>query len=156
FRCERFAEAKETFSRAARLEPNNPLALNGLALAMTGLKEFDGAVAAFEKSLALAPDNPTTYCNLATALLQAGDPQRALPIVRDAVARAPLDQSGIALLDVALRATGNPQADELNDYSAFVQVYDLDAPPGYSGMAAFNEDLNAYLDRFHADTREHF
>jgi hypothetical protein len=60
------------------------------------------------------------------------------------------------LLGLAERALGDEREGRLNDYESFVQVFDLEPPAGYADMASFNRDLNAFLDRFHGDKREHF
>jgi uncharacterized protein (TIGR02466 family) len=70
--------------------------------------------------------------------------------------QTPLDQHAIALMGLADRALGDEAESRLNDYENFVQVFDLEPPEGYSDMGAFNRDLNAFLDRFHHDKREHF
>ncbi len=50
---------------------------------------------------------------------------------------------------------GDAREDWLCRYDAFVRVLDLDAPRGFSRMADFNRELNAFLDRHHPDTREY-
>jgi tetratricopeptide (TPR) repeat protein len=153
--CGRYEEAREAFTRAVAIEPANSNARNALAGALVGLKAFDAATAQFEEALRLAPGSTVTRVNFATALLQAGEAKRARLLVRDAVARAPFDQQALAVLEIAQRAVGEAQDDTLREYEQLIQVFDLEPPSGFAGMAEFNLALNACLDALHTDAREH-
>jgi Flp pilus assembly protein TadD len=50
-------EALFRFEQAAKMAPDDPKALNNLAVALEQAGEFDRARAAYEKALELAPDN---------------------------------------------------------------------------------------------------
>ncbi len=150
-----FAKAREELERANALEPGNQNVLNGLAVALTGLGEFEKATAVYAETLKRAPGDVLLRTNFAGTLLQAGDAKRAFEMATSAVRLAPLDQNAIATLDVALRALDDARADELTDYERFVQVFDLEPPEGFADMDAFNEALNHYLDHLHTDSREY-
>ena len=154
-RIEKFEEARDCFERAAMSEPQSPAVQNGLALALAGLKKFEPAVAAFEKSLRLKPDDVPTQVNLAGTLLRIGEAGLALKLTEAAIARQPYDQAALAVHELALRLGHDPRADILADYDRHVQVFELDPPDGFTGMAAFNAALNAHLDTLHGDAREH-
>jgi tetratricopeptide (TPR) repeat protein len=154
--CERYGEALDTFERAVAVEPGNPAALDGLAIAAGHLKLYDRAIAAHERVVAQAPDAPHPWTNFAQTLLQAGDAPKALAMAEQAVARQPHDQGALAALSIAMRALGDARDEQLMRYDDFIQVFDLEPPKGYSDMAAFNTDLDAYLNSLHTDKREHF
>src|SRR5579863_10228654 len=67
----------------------------------------------------------------------------------------PLDQAALAVHELALRANDDPRAERLADYERHIQIFDLEAPPGFSTMAEFNTALDAHLDTMHIDLREH-
>src|ERR1043166_4897312 len=67
----------------------------------------------------------------------------------------PLDQAALAVHELALRANDDLRAQWLADYERHIQVFDLEAPDGFSSMAEFNAALNAHLDSMHTDLSEH-
>ncbi|HKS57528.1 MAG TPA: tetratricopeptide repeat protein [Steroidobacteraceae bacterium] len=68
----------------------------------------------------------------------------------DAVLEAtPNDQVAIAYRGVCWRLLGDAREPALNDYSRFVQTFDLPAPSGYSSIDAFNQDLARMLAQLH-------
>ena len=154
-RTERYEEAHDCFARAASIDPRNPQARNGLALALAGMKQFEPAVAEYETSLAIRPGDVPTKVNLAGILLQMGEAARALRLTEEAVAQEPLDQGALAVHELALRVNGDGRAEILADYERQVQIFDLEPPDGFASMEDFNAALNAYLDTLHGDAREH-
>jgi hypothetical protein len=89
-------------------------------------------------------------CVLAEALLAAGEPARAARLVEGVSAKVPDDQGVLALLDTAWRLTGDPRHAELVDHTGLVGAYDIEAPAGWSDLAAYLADLSVALDRLHA------
>jgi len=153
--AERFEEARDCFSQAAAIASESAGPQNGLAAAYAGLGQPDAAIAAYEKSIGLQPDDFVTRVRLACVLLQTGEARRALRLTEEAVPRLPLDQAALAVHELALRANGDPRAERLADYEQHIQIFDLEAPQGFSTMAEFNAALNAHLDTMHTDLREH-
>ena len=153
--AERFEEARDCFAQAAAIAPESAGPQNGLAAAYAGLGQLDAAIAAYEKSSALQPGDFATRVRLACVLLQAGEAKRALRLTEEVVPRLPLDQAALAVHELALRANDDPRAGRLADYERHIQIFDLQAPPGFSSMAEFNAALNTYLDAMHTDLREH-
>lgn len=151
----RYEEAHAAFARTLDLAPDDPVVLNCYATTSAALARYDESIALHEKALALAPDGVNGRANFASALLQAGDPQRALKLLADNLAAEPRDQNSIALTGLALRALGDAREEWLMGYDGLVQVFDLEPPEGYSDVAAFNRDLNAFLNAAHVDKREH-
>ena len=154
-RTKRFEEARECFVRVAAMAPDSAAPQNGLALAFAGLGQLDRSIAASEKSLALRPDDLSVRIDLACTLLQAGEAKRALHLIESVLPQTPFDQSTLAVHELALRANEDPRGEHLADYERHVRIFDLDAPPGFSSMAAFNTALDAHLDTLHTDLREH-
>jgi tetratricopeptide (TPR) repeat protein len=154
--CDRVADAVESFDRALAIDPDNLAALDGLAVASARLGKTDSAIAAHERVVAARPDDPNPWINFAQTMLGTGDAKRALTLAQEAIARAPHDQGALSMLSIALRAAGDERDEDLMRYGAFIQVFDLDPPEGYSDMAAFNGDLDSYLNALHTDKREYF
>jgi len=155
-KLERHDEARLALEEAARRDPGFAAVQEGLGATLSSLGEFDSAIAALERAYKTDPESATIRGNLAATFLRAGDPAKARLHAEEAHRRAPNDQHAIALLGLAERALGDPEEERLNDYASLVQVFDLAPPQGYSDMASFNRDLNAFLDRFHGDKREHY
>jgi tetratricopeptide (TPR) repeat protein len=152
--AERFEEARDCFARVAAMAPGSAGPQNGLGAAYAGLGQLDAAVAAYEKSLRLQPEDLATRIRLACVLLQTGELKRALRLTEKAVPRMKLDQAALAVHELALRANQDPRAEQLADYERHIQVFDLEAPQGFSTMAEFNAALDACLDAMHTDRRE--
>jgi hypothetical protein len=153
--AERFEEARDCFARVAAIVPQSAGPQNGLAVAYAGLGQLDAAIAAYEKSLRLQPDDLVTKVHLSSVLLQAGEAKRALHLTETVVPHIPLDQAALAVHELALRANDDPRAEQLADYERHIQIFDLEAPKGFSSMTEFNAALNAHLDTMHTDLREH-
>jgi uncharacterized protein (TIGR02466 family) len=87
------------------------------------------------------------------ALMSLGRADEAMLHINLAREQVPLNQWYIAMQATAARLLGDPQYELLYDYERFVRPFQLEAPPGWSSIEAFQRDLNAVLiDRhqFHA------
>ncbi|HEY1963227.1 MAG TPA: putative 2OG-Fe(II) oxygenase, partial [Rhizomicrobium sp.] len=154
FQMEDYEGAREAYERAARLLSGNVTPHDGLALVHARSGDFDAAIREHEIVVAMEPDNAHAWVNFAETLVRAGDAAKAASAAERAMAIAPDNQHALAMWGLALRAEGDAREEWLNDYERFVQVFELDPPEGYADMAAFNRELNAYLDRLHVDRRE--
>ena len=79
-------------------------------------------------------------------------PDDAMRFVQMQRSQAPFDQRWIAFEATAARLMGTSAYQELYDYERFVQVYDLDPPPGFSSIEEFNAELLRVLGRRHVFT----
>jgi Flp pilus assembly protein TadD len=68
-----FAEAVESFKKAAEKDPEQPAVWANLGSAYGKLKQWDPAVEAYNKAIALKPNDPALYQNLAGVYSDAGD-----------------------------------------------------------------------------------
>ncbi|MCU0711683.1 MAG: hypothetical protein MUC43_06460 [Pirellula sp.] len=84
--CEQFVE-----ELAARL-PENPLALNVVAMYYSQMQQTTKADELWKKCVALAPDDPIYYFNWATNYLNRSESELALQVMEKAIARG-LDRS---------------------------------------------------------------
>ncbi len=149
-----FENARENFERAAVLLPDDIMPLDGLAMTMARLGDFDAAIHAHETAVKLEPDNAHAWRNYSETLLRAGDAPKGLSAADQALAIEPEHQGALAYKGTALRMLDDPRGEELNDYENLIQVFEIAPPQGYSDLETFNQDLNAYLDRLHVDKRE--
>ncbi|MDE2350270.1 MAG: tetratricopeptide repeat protein [Alphaproteobacteria bacterium] len=154
FLVDRLDEAAEAYRRAAEKLAAHVTPHDGLGLIHARQGRFDEAIAAHETALRLEPENAHVWTNLADTLIRAGDPQRARDCAERAMAIEPTHQNALGIWGIALRQLDDPREQEINDYENMVRVYELPPPDGYRDMASFNRDLNAYLDRLHADRYE--
>jgi uncharacterized protein (TIGR02466 family) len=101
------------------------------------------------------PDVPgEIFAQAGEAALLANDPQKAAHLCEQGLARTPGDGACLATLGTAWRMLGDERDEALNGYETLVRVFDLEPPEGFSGMAAFNAELDAVLNRLHPKSRE--
>jgi len=96
--------AARIFQTRVGVEPDQPLAWNHLALALSGLGRHEDAAEALARSLELAPGQPETWTSLASSLLQLGRYAAAAEASGRAVALAPEAAAGWQLQALALNA----------------------------------------------------
>ena len=147
-------EALALFSGIAARDPGNLAAALGAATALSELGRPAGGMGHLEGALPHHPASAILYHNLAVTALQARDPQKAAAMAEKSLALSPTDQTGLALLGSAWRVMGDERDEALNGYDELIRVFDLEPPQGFSSMADFNVELNAWLDTRHPKTRE--
>ena len=150
----RFEEAVPCFREALRRDPSNPGFLDGLGSCLVRLGAVDTGLTSHREALAMAPTDPEILSNLCTSLLVAGRPDEALAIACQACELAPAHQRALALRGLARRLLGLPETGA-SDLSAEVRRISLPAPPGWSDIRSFNQDLATELRILHgADRRQ--
>ena len=75
--------------RALAIQPDNPVALQALGIALYKAERFDEAIDAYHQGLAAQPKSAGIYNNLGNALRAAGKPEEAAEAYRRAVAMRP-------------------------------------------------------------------
>jgi tetratricopeptide (TPR) repeat protein len=148
---EALAIYRELLSRVS----NDPHASLGVAESLMLLGRAQEAVNAYDGLLVRHGGNAPLLARAAQAALLAGDPERALALCGQGLEKAPYDQACLAMRSLALRLLKDERDEALSGYDSLIQVFDLEAPQGFSSMEDFNAELNAWLDRLHPDTREH-
>jgi tetratricopeptide (TPR) repeat protein len=149
------AGAEQAFRSALRIAPDDAQALQGLGKALEASNDPDGARAAHAASLAADPDNAAILEGHAAFLLRQGEAHLAEPLAEKAWRLSLTSQTALALMGLCWRAAGDSRDDWLNDYQNHIQVFDLEAPPGYRDMESFNIELAQYLGKLHAGAREY-
>ncbi len=147
-------EARDIYAGILAQEPGNQEAVTGMAEGLSKLGRHAEAVSALETALARAPDSLVLITGLAGAALQDRDPQKAAAMAQKVLARAPHDQLALALLGAAWRLMDDDRHEALNGYDDLIQLFDLEPPDGFSGMAEFNAALNGLLDGLHNSRRD--
>ncbi|WP_233841015.1 putative 2OG-Fe(II) oxygenase [Dyella sp. 2HG41-7] len=102
-----------------------------------------------ERALRQSPSSAAAQNVLAAALLGTGDAQQALHHCETLLANNPDDQYLIALQTTAWRLLGDERYDELCDYSTLIRAQTLQAPPPWSDLPQFLDDLKRSLERLH-------
>ena len=151
---DRFEEAHDLYKRALIRDPANLDAAIGSSTALNMLHRSGEAMAPLEQALKHHPKNGMLYQNIAITALQAKDPQKAAAMAEQSLRLLPVDQAGLAVLGSAWRMMGDERDEMLNGYDDLIRVFDLEPPEGFSSMADFNAELNAWLDQQHATVRE--
>lgn len=151
WRAERFADAANAYRRALQAMPDAAGMHDGLGRCLMRLGEVHASLAAHAQAVALAPSDGELHTHHAASLLLAGRPEAALAAAEAACQHAPLHQHAQALRVLAWRLLGDARAAWADDPQRLVQAYDLEAPPGFGSMAAFNGALADELRRLHQD-----
>lgn len=151
---DKFGDALEQYERASHLAPDDVVARDGMGLSLARLERFEDAIHAHEQALTRRPGDPNLLRNYAETFLRAGDAHKALSALEGSLARMPEHQGTLALMSTAYGVMDDVRGDVLNDFENLVQVFELEAPEGYSSIEAFNADLDHYLDGLHQDERE--
>jgi len=135
-------------------EPDNLAALlRGAAL----LAEIGGAaeaLATLEAALRRRPGEIALKAGVGNAALHSGDAAKAAAMLEAVVAAIPHEHNSLARLSTAWRLLGDGRDETLMGYDELVQVFDLDAPPGFADMAGFNAALEEELAGLHPPRRE--
>jgi Flp pilus assembly protein TadD len=120
--------------------------LSAVLLEAGMLKEAEGL--ALEAAAAL-PEDQTVLMNLVSVLLSRERAADAEPFIAAQLRRDPRSVPWLAYEATAARLLGRDRYRELYDYDRVVRVFDLEAPPGFSSMAEFNQALLKVLDDRH-------
>lgn len=90
------AAAAEAFRRAADLAPNDPGAINNLALAYIDAQDWLSAVALLHAATRQYPDNPSLWLNFGLSQQGLGNEQGAIESFESAIRTDPANQGGWA------------------------------------------------------------
>ena len=151
----RAEEAHVLYSEILARDPADPVALNGAAAMLAMAGRHEEAAAGFDAAVARHGDD-AEICNMAAEFaLMRRDPQKSLGLYQRGLQLSPYNQASLAGMSIALRMMDDARDEELNGYDSLIQVFDLEPPDGFSNMADFNAELNAYLDQLHPQTREY-
>jgi tetratricopeptide (TPR) repeat protein len=151
----RTQEALDALNRAAALEPDNRQAAAGAATALSVLGRHGEALAVFDRLLAEERNSPELYGCAAEAALLSGDPEKAEHFCGQVLRLNAHDQTALCILSTAWRTMADERDETLSGYDSLVRGFELEPPEGFSSMADFNAELNAWLDRVHPATREY-
>lgn len=141
--------AEQILREILRTEGFIPEVASALAVVLHEQGRLEEAAIEARAARDARPDNPALDEALVGVLLSLGEAADCLPIVRRQRELAPLDQRWIAYEATALRLRDDDQYQRLYDYERFVRPFELDAPPGWTSIEAFNQDLAESLMRLH-------
>ncbi|WP_304187281.1 putative 2OG-Fe(II) oxygenase [Phenylobacterium aquaticum] len=143
-------KARETLAWAMTNNPDDVELLRAAAHLAGQAGDVAGAVELAQRCAKAAPNTLASELVLAQAWLAAGEGARAADMAQRAVFRAPQNQFALALLATAWRLLDDPRYQRIYDYDAFVGVYEIPTPAGWSSLPAFLADLTQALNGVHA------
>ena len=140
------AQALPVLELATGRNPGNDLALINLAHAQHGLGRAADARRTLERALRGNPDNARAAADLALLLAAAGEPGAATALTEAFLARHAGERLVLAAHAQVLLAAGrDTEARQLLDPSALVDVVEIEVPPGFKDVDAFNQSLSAAI-----------
>lgn len=148
------ARAERLLRDGLQLDPTNPLLSATLGVLLDETGQLDEALATNIAVMRAYNGAPIAQLNVIHTLMRLGQPQDALRLLRPLRQREPGLQLAITYEATALRQAGDPAHDRLCDYQRHVQPYAIEAPAGFSSVAAFNAELAAHL-RSQMDAPDH-
>lgn len=143
------AKAETMLREALARMPEVPPLLSSLGVMLDELDRTAEALPLLERAIARAPRATDIRANYASALLRLGRGNQALREIQPARQLEPLNQAWICYETMALRQLGDPRYHVLCDYDLMVRPFDLETPPGYANIEAFNQALAASLNALH-------
>jgi len=150
----RHEEAQAVCAALLARAPDNLGALLRAAALLSQMGRAQDALALLEKAHHDRPDELGLKAGIGNAALMDGDPQKAAAMLEAVVARAPHDNNSLARLSTAWRLLEDARDETLMGYDELVRVFDLEPPPGFADMAAFNAALEEELKHLHPQRRE--
>jgi tetratricopeptide (TPR) repeat protein len=151
----RAREAYELLRAVLAHDPTDVVAATGAAHMLSLLGQHGEASQAFDRLLARHGNDADICNNAAEAALRGGDPHKSLVLYQQTLRVSPHNQTALAGSSVGLRLLNDERDEILNGYDSLIQQFDLEPPEGFSSMAEFNGELDAYLDSLHPRTREY-
>ena len=136
-----FDAAEEVVEGALRRSAGNPVLLAELAAVHQDAGHFEQALEyarSAERSGGARSGIEDIQIDALTCL---GRAREALPLIENARRRNPLNQWYIAMQATVARLLRDPLYEVLYDYEAFVRIYDLPVPVGWSTIEDFHRDL---------------
>jgi tetratricopeptide (TPR) repeat protein len=150
----RSAEARAVCTALLAREPDNLAALLRGAALLADTGGADDALKTLEAASRRKPGEIALKAGIGNAALRGGDAAKAAAMLEAVVATVPHDHNSLARLSTAWRLLGDARDEALMGYDELVQVYDLEPPPGFGGMAEFNAALEEELAGLHPPRRE--
>jgi uncharacterized protein (TIGR02466 family) len=142
YQQKRYEEAERLLTQSVSLEPRDVNALIHLGRTRLARGDHGGAVKAFEDAAALAPDLATVHSQLANALSAGDEPGKAVEVCERFLERNPVSAALILVKALALRDAGRAaEADTLLGQESLVLARQIQPPPNYDDLAAFNRAL---------------
>jgi Flp pilus assembly protein TadD len=139
------ATAEQLLRDGVKRDPRDPTLAATLGILLDERGQLEEALSINSAVAQAFPHAVALQLNLAHTLLRLGRGRDALAVVAPIRAAIPDLQQAITYEGMALKQTGDPRHDWLCDYKDHVQAFDLDPPPGFADIAAFNAALSASL-----------
>ena len=138
----RAQEAVEASRRALGLSPDQAELHSNLGNALAALGDEEAAAAAYREAMRIEPQFVPAYTNLAGLLLKSGDAAEAAAVLRQCLEIDPGNTKALAFLAAAAHEVGDDETrGRLVDFDRLVASRQIEAPPGYADLAAFNRAL---------------
>lgn len=139
-------DAADAYRKAVQLAPDRLEFRQKLAATLQDLRLYDDATTVFRQVLAAAPSSVDATKGLAETMIGDGAPGDAISLCDTYLEKfgynsAVINCKAIALTELGERAAGQ----RLMDLHRFVRTIEIESPPEYATVAAFNEAIEAEI-----------
>lgn len=137
--------AEQLLRDGVKRDPRDPTLAATLGILLDERGQLEEALSINSAVAQAFPHAVALQLNLTHTLLRLGRGNDALAVVAPIRAAMPDLQQAITYEGMALKQIGDPRHDWLCNYKDHVQPFDLDPPPGFADIAAFNAALSTSL-----------
>jgi len=117
-----------------------------LGITLQERHRLDDALIAYREACSRAPLNAAPRHRLAEGLLVSGQPAQAVAVIDEALSLDGGDPTAIAVKIAALQSLGrDDEAEGLLGLDSLIQAIDLEPPPGYADIGAFDKSLARHV-----------
>jgi len=138
--------AIEAYRRAIALNADLAVVHFNLGTALKQLGKHLDAIACLEKAVAMDATQANYSATLAGYYLEEDEPGAALRSCKTCLSVAPRNLTALTFMSIALARLGDCEgAARIVDFDRLIQRRNVDAPPGYEKISAFNDALAKHV-----------
>lgn len=142
----KYEDAAAAYRRAVELAPNRLEFRQKLAATLQDLRAYDDAIDVFRQVLASAPSSVDATKGLAETMIGNGEPGDTVALCDTFLQKFGYNSAVINCKAMALTELGETAAGQrIMDLHRFIRAIDIDPPPEYGSLAAFNETIEAEI-----------
>lgn len=143
---DRHEDALAAYEAAISAAPTSAGTYNNQGSALQALGRLDEAAKSYSRAIELDPLNSDSVQNLADLELERGNGRAALDVCTALLDIAPTDRAVLAFKAIVLDELGwHDEAQHFRGMDRLVRPLNIQAPPGFATLQAFNQALSSHI-----------